>query len=76
MNMLDALTIACEVLEIRRQQWERVSVPDHCMDGDISDCITDLYEATPEEAAAMVEILSDAAATLGDEREKYAPGGE
>ena len=75
MNMSDALTIACEVLEIRRQQWAGV-VPGDNMDGDPSDLIPELYEATPEEALIMFNILSDAAATLDDEREKYAPGGE
>ena len=75
MNMTEALSIACEVLEIRRQQWAGV-VPGDNMDGDPSDLIPELYESDPAEAAAMVEILSDAAATLNDEREKYAPGGE
>ena len=61
MNMLDALTIACEVLEIRRQQWQQAITGD---------------PQAADRAAATVRTLGDAAATLNDEREKYAPGGE
>ena len=76
MNMKEALSVACSCLEVRRRQWEGVAVPDHCMDGDPSDLIPELYEADPEEARAMVKLMSDAAATLFAELEKYRPGGE
>ena len=62
MNMLEALTIACEVLEIRR-----LEVAAKAVTGD---------PQAAERAAATVRTLGDAAATLNDEREKYAPGGE
>ena len=71
MNMREALAIACEALEIRRQQWEGVSTPDHCMDGDPSDLIPELYETEPEEAAAIAAKLADAGATLHDLYEQY-----
>ena len=61
MNMLEALTIACEVLEIRRLQWQQAVTGD---------------PQAADRAAATVRTLADAAATLNDEREKYAPGGE
>ena len=76
MNMEEALSLACEVLEVRRQQWAAVTYMQAIDAPELSDCISELYEATPEEAAAMVRILDDAAATLDDERQKYAPGGE
>jgi hypothetical protein len=64
MKVSEAIAIACETLEIRRDQWQGVAVPDHCLDGDPSDLIPELFEADPEEARQIADRLEEARAIL------------
>lgn len=57
MKTSEALSIVLEAATVRRDQWLRSEENDFG-DGDLSDCIGELYEAEPHEAKYIADQLN------------------
>ena len=64
MKLKEALSIVLEAAQIRRNQWLSAAEDERTIDGDLSDCISELYEAEKEEAEAIADQLAVAIATV------------
>jgi len=64
MKTREALSIVLEAAGIRRDQWLSAAEDERTIDGDLSDCISELYEAEQDEAAEIADQLTVAIETI------------